>query len=185
MIMLVTGKISQVGGLTLAAADNRLKQYRDDQHRPFGGIPNPVLQTSLLLPTPVVSDTEPWKRLFTSMIEAEDLLSVNVGPVKSARLQSLPAHSYAAPGQTSVPFPSPAATWPQIMARGTCRSPSSFLRANDIQLRKRPVHAWTHSEAGREPNATVAANAAGVAQQHGTPSPMHLARKGHARRAYE
>ncbi|EAQ88761.1 hypothetical protein CHGG_05380 [Chaetomium globosum CBS 148.51] len=55
--------IAQVGGLTLAAVDSRLKQYTDDQHRPFGGIPmvmffgdffqfDPVLQTSLLLPTP-------------------------------------------------------------------------------------------------------------------------------------
>ncbi|EAQ92510.1 hypothetical protein CHGG_00745 [Chaetomium globosum CBS 148.51] len=63
MIMLVINEISQVGGLTLAAVDSRLKQYRDDQHRPFGGIPmvmffgdffqfDPVLQTSLLLPTP-------------------------------------------------------------------------------------------------------------------------------------
>ncbi|EAQ83485.1 predicted protein [Chaetomium globosum CBS 148.51] len=63
MIMLVIDEISQVGGLTLAAVDSRLKQYRDDQHRPFGGIPmvmffgdffqfDPVLQTSLLLPTP-------------------------------------------------------------------------------------------------------------------------------------
>ncbi|EAQ84524.1 predicted protein [Chaetomium globosum CBS 148.51] len=54
---------AQVGGLTLAAVDSRLKQYRDDHHRPFGGIPmvmffgdffqfDPVLQTSLLLPTP-------------------------------------------------------------------------------------------------------------------------------------
>ncbi|EAQ84297.1 predicted protein [Chaetomium globosum CBS 148.51] len=63
MIMLVIDEISQVGGLTLAAVDSRLKQYRDDHHRPFGGIPmvmffgdffqfDPVLQTSLLLPTP-------------------------------------------------------------------------------------------------------------------------------------
>ena len=39
MIMLIIDEISQVGGLTLAAVDSRLKQYRDDQHRPFGGIP--------------------------------------------------------------------------------------------------------------------------------------------------
>jgi hypothetical protein len=63
MIMLVVDEISQVGGLTLAAVDSRLRQYRDDPHRPFGGIPmvmffgdffqlDPVLQTSLLLPVP-------------------------------------------------------------------------------------------------------------------------------------
>jgi hypothetical protein len=63
MIMLIVDEISQVGGLTLAAVDSRLRQYRDDQHRPFGGIPmvmffgdffqfDPVLQTSLLLPVP-------------------------------------------------------------------------------------------------------------------------------------
>jgi hypothetical protein len=63
MIMLVVDEISQVGGLTLAALDSRLRQYRDDQHRPFGGIPivmicddffqfDPVRQTSLLLPEP-------------------------------------------------------------------------------------------------------------------------------------
>jgi hypothetical protein len=39
MVMLVVDEISQVGGLTLAAVDSRLRQYRDDQHRPFGGIP--------------------------------------------------------------------------------------------------------------------------------------------------
>jgi ATP-dependent DNA helicase PIF1 len=61
MTMLIVDEISQVGGLTLAAVDSRLRQYRDDQHRPFGGIPmvmffgdffqfDPVLQTSLLLP---------------------------------------------------------------------------------------------------------------------------------------
>jgi hypothetical protein len=63
MIMLIVDDISQVGGLTLAAVDSRLRQYRDDQHRPFGGLPivmffgdffqfDPVLQTSLLLPVP-------------------------------------------------------------------------------------------------------------------------------------
>jgi hypothetical protein len=63
MVMLIVDEISQVGGLTLAALDGRLRQYRDDQHRPFGGIPmvmffgdffqfDPVLQTSLLLPRP-------------------------------------------------------------------------------------------------------------------------------------
>jgi hypothetical protein len=63
VIMLVVDEISQVGGLTLTAVDSRLKQYRDDQHRPFGGIPivmifgdffqfDPVRQTSLLLPEP-------------------------------------------------------------------------------------------------------------------------------------
>jgi hypothetical protein len=63
MIMLIVDEISQVGGLTLAAVDSRLRQYRDDPHRPFGGIPmvmffgdffqfDPVLQTSLLLPEP-------------------------------------------------------------------------------------------------------------------------------------
>lgn len=63
LIMLIVDEISQVGGLTLAAVDSRLWQYREDQHRPFGGIPmvlffgdffqfDPVLQTSLLLPTP-------------------------------------------------------------------------------------------------------------------------------------
>jgi hypothetical protein len=63
MTMLIIDEISQVGGLTLAAVDSRLRQYRDDLHRPFGGIPmimffgdffqfDPVLQTSLLLPVP-------------------------------------------------------------------------------------------------------------------------------------
>ncbi|EAQ85212.1 hypothetical protein CHGG_09226 [Chaetomium globosum CBS 148.51] len=63
MVMLIVDEISQVGGLTLAAVDNRLRQYREDQYRPFGGIPmvlffgdffqfDPVLQTSLLLPMP-------------------------------------------------------------------------------------------------------------------------------------
>ncbi|EAQ84295.1 predicted protein [Chaetomium globosum CBS 148.51] len=63
MIMLVIDEIRQVGGLTLAAVDSRIRQYRDDHHRPFGGITivmffgeffqfDPVLQTSLLLPTP-------------------------------------------------------------------------------------------------------------------------------------
>jgi hypothetical protein len=63
MIMLIVDEISQVGGLTLAAVDSRLRQYRDDQHRPFGGIPivmffgdffqfDPVRQSSLLLPEP-------------------------------------------------------------------------------------------------------------------------------------
>ena len=62
-VMLIVDEISQVGGLTLAAVDNRLRQYRDDMHRPFGGIPiviffgdffqfDPVKQTSLLLPAP-------------------------------------------------------------------------------------------------------------------------------------
>jgi hypothetical protein len=61
--MLIIDEISQVGGLTLAAVDSRLRLYRDDPHRPFGGIPmvmffgdffqfDPVLQTSLLLPEP-------------------------------------------------------------------------------------------------------------------------------------
>ncbi|EAQ89249.1 hypothetical protein CHGG_05868 [Chaetomium globosum CBS 148.51] len=66
MVMLIVDEISRVGGLTLAALGSRLRQYRDDQHRPFGGmigIPmvmfsgdlfqfDPALQTSLLLPTP-------------------------------------------------------------------------------------------------------------------------------------
>jgi hypothetical protein len=63
MTMLIVDEISQVGGLTLAAVDSRLRQYRDDQHLPFGGIPmvmffgdffqfDPVLQTSLMLPMP-------------------------------------------------------------------------------------------------------------------------------------
>jgi hypothetical protein len=67
MTMLIVDEISQVGGLTLAAVDSRLKLYRDDQHRPFGGIPivmffgdffqfDPVLQTSLLLPEPKDGD---------------------------------------------------------------------------------------------------------------------------------
>jgi len=61
--MLVVNEISQVGGLTLASVDSRLRLYRDDAHRPFGGIPivilfgdffqfDPVRQTSLLLPEP-------------------------------------------------------------------------------------------------------------------------------------
>ncbi|KAL2015898.1 hypothetical protein VTK56DRAFT_4645 [Thermocarpiscus australiensis] len=60
--MLIVDEISQVGGLTLAAVDGRLRQYREDHHRP-GGIPmviffgdffqfDPVRQTSLLLPEP-------------------------------------------------------------------------------------------------------------------------------------
>ena len=63
LTMLIIDEISQVGGLTLAAVDSRLKLYREDPHRPFGGIPmvmffgdffqfDPVLQTSLLLPEP-------------------------------------------------------------------------------------------------------------------------------------
>ncbi len=63
MTMLIVDEISQVGGLTLAAVESRLRLYRDDPHRPFGGIPmvmffgdffqfDPVLQTSLLLPQP-------------------------------------------------------------------------------------------------------------------------------------
>ncbi|KAL2125746.1 hypothetical protein VTI74DRAFT_2875 [Chaetomium olivicolor] len=63
MTMLIVDGISQVGGLTLAALDSRLRQYRDDQRRPFGGIPivmffgdffqfDPVRQTSLLFPEP-------------------------------------------------------------------------------------------------------------------------------------
>jgi len=38
-IMLIVDEISQVGGLTLASVDSRLRLYRDDAHRPFGGIP--------------------------------------------------------------------------------------------------------------------------------------------------
>ena len=56
-------EISQVGGLMMASVDSRLRQYRDDAHRPFGGTPiviffgdffqfDPVKQTSLLLPEP-------------------------------------------------------------------------------------------------------------------------------------
>jgi hypothetical protein len=63
MTMLIVDEISQVGGLLLAEVDSRLRQYRDDQHRPFGGIPmvmffgdffqfDPVRQTSLLLAKP-------------------------------------------------------------------------------------------------------------------------------------
>ncbi|KAK6844049.1 hypothetical protein PG987_004909 [Apiospora arundinis] len=62
-VMLIMDEISQVGGLTLAAVDSRLRQYRDDSRRPFGGVPiviffgdfyqfEPVQQTSLLLPRP-------------------------------------------------------------------------------------------------------------------------------------
>ncbi len=62
-VVLIVDEISQVGGLTLASVDSRLRQYRDDMHRPFGGIPiviffgdffqfDPVKQTSLLLPEP-------------------------------------------------------------------------------------------------------------------------------------
>ncbi|KNB04282.1 hypothetical protein FOXG_22453 [Fusarium oxysporum f. sp. lycopersici 4287] len=61
--MLIVDEISQVGGLTLASVDSRLRLYRDDAHRPFGGIPiviffgdffqfDPVRQTSLLLSEP-------------------------------------------------------------------------------------------------------------------------------------
>jgi len=60
--MLIVDEISQVGGLTLASVDSRLRLYRDDA-RPFGGIPivivfgdffqfDPVRQTSLLLAEP-------------------------------------------------------------------------------------------------------------------------------------
>ncbi|KAK8118347.1 uncharacterized protein PG998_002973 [Apiospora kogelbergensis] len=62
-VILAVDEISQVGGLTLASVDNRLRRYRDDAQRPFGGIPivllfgdfyqfDPVQQTSLLLPKP-------------------------------------------------------------------------------------------------------------------------------------
>ena len=37
--MLIIDEISQVGGLTLASVDSRLRLYRDDANRPFGGIP--------------------------------------------------------------------------------------------------------------------------------------------------
>ena len=37
--MLIIDEISQVGGLTLASVDSRLRLYRDDAHRLFGGIP--------------------------------------------------------------------------------------------------------------------------------------------------
>ena len=67
--MLVVDEISQVGGLTLASVDSRLRVYRDDAHRPFGGIPiviffgdffqfDPVRQTSLLLSEPRDSDKQ-------------------------------------------------------------------------------------------------------------------------------
>ncbi|KAK7920709.1 PIF1-like helicase domain-containing protein [Apiospora marii] len=38
-VMLVIDEVNQVGGLTLAAVDSRLRQYRDDGQRPFDGIP--------------------------------------------------------------------------------------------------------------------------------------------------
>jgi hypothetical protein len=67
MAMLIVDEISQVGGLTLAAVDSRLKLYRDP-HRPFGGshghvlrrlLPvRPVLQTSLLLPSQRPADRD-------------------------------------------------------------------------------------------------------------------------------
>jgi len=61
--ILIIDEISQVGGLTLASVNSRLRLYRDDAHRPFGGIPiimffsdffqfDPVRQTSILLPSP-------------------------------------------------------------------------------------------------------------------------------------
>ena len=61
--MLIVDEISQVGSLTLVSVDSRLILYRDDAHRPFGGIPiviffgdffqfDPVRQTSLRLPEP-------------------------------------------------------------------------------------------------------------------------------------
>ena len=67
--MLIVDEISQVGGLTLASVDSRLRLYREDTHRAFGGIPiviffgdffqfDPVLQTSLLLPGPKESDRQ-------------------------------------------------------------------------------------------------------------------------------
>ncbi|EOO00579.1 hypothetical protein UCRPA7_3931 [Phaeoacremonium minimum UCRPA7] len=63
VVFLVVDEISQVGGLTFASVDSRLRLYRDDAHRPFGGVPivilcgdffqfDPVRQTSLLLPQP-------------------------------------------------------------------------------------------------------------------------------------
>jgi hypothetical protein len=67
--MLIVDEISQVGGLTLASVDRRLRMYRDDACRPFGGIPiviffgdffqfDPVMQTSLLLPVPKDHDRQ-------------------------------------------------------------------------------------------------------------------------------
>ena len=61
--MLIVDEISQVGGLTMVSVDSCLRQYRDDAHCPFGGIPiviffgdffqfDLVRQTSLLLPEP-------------------------------------------------------------------------------------------------------------------------------------
>ena len=68
-IVLIVDEISQVGGLTLASVDSRLRLYREDAHRPFGGIPiviffgdffqfEPVRQTSLLLPEPKDGDKQ-------------------------------------------------------------------------------------------------------------------------------
>ncbi|RXG41776.1 hypothetical protein VDGE_30528 [Verticillium dahliae] len=66
-VMLVVDEISQVGGLTLASVDSRLRLNREDAQRPFGGIPivlffgdffqfDPVRQTSLLLAEPKGGD---------------------------------------------------------------------------------------------------------------------------------
>ena len=63
-----------MGGLTLASVDSRLRLYRDDAHRPFGGIPiviffgdffqfDPVMQTSLLLPNPKDHGTQKLESL--------------------------------------------------------------------------------------------------------------------------
>lgn len=60
-IVVVIDEISQVGGELFLEVDNRLRAYRDDRSRPFGGIPivllmgdffqfEPVRDTSLLLP---------------------------------------------------------------------------------------------------------------------------------------
>ena len=94
-LLFLIDEISQVGGLTLAAVDSRLRQYRDDQHRPFGGIPmvlffgdffqfDPVLQTALANLSPefraavVLSDIEDL-----SYEEVGRILGVKMGTVRS------------------------------------------------------------------------------------------------------
>jgi hypothetical protein len=82
-VMLIVDEISQVGGLTLASVDGRLRQYRDDADRPFGGIPiviffgdffqfDPVKQTSLLLAQPKDCSTQKPESL-AKHIEAHKL----------------------------------------------------------------------------------------------------------------
>jgi hypothetical protein len=51
MTMLIVDEISQVGGLTLAAVDDRLRQCRDDPLLQWHHVPVPLFQTALRLQT--------------------------------------------------------------------------------------------------------------------------------------